>query len=144
AVEENALCTLNLGSRVQAGMAEDPKTINGQTYPLVIGADGVWSALRDHVEDGPQPKFSGNAAWRFTMPANSVASWLSAGDITAFVGSHAHMVVYPLKDTASVNLVAIASGINPGDVWDAKASDEQRRLLVSQFKRWNRRLIDLI
>ena len=144
AVEANPLCALHLGSSVRTGRRHDPRSINGVTYPLVIGADGVWSNLRAQVPKGPTPGFSGNVAWRFTIPRNAVPSWLPAGQVTAFLGPSSHMVAYPLKDMNSVNVVAIASGMSPGEVWDAEASDDQRRMLVAQFHRWDRRVGELL
>lgn len=144
AVTANDLCTLHLDTPVRAQAGRSPLTINGTTYPLVVGADGVWSNLRAHVEKAPVPDFSGNVAWRFTLPGNAVPPWLPTGQVTAFLGPSSHLVAYSLKDRGCVNLVAIASGISPGNVWDAKASDAQRRMLAGQFHRWDRRVSELL
>jgi salicylate hydroxylase len=144
AVEDNALCTLHLGSPIRWNTASSSRTVNGKAYSLVVGADGVWSNFRSQVPDSPVPDFSGNVAWRFTIPRSSAPSWLPPHQVTAFLGPSTHMVAYPLDEMDSVNIVAIASGISPGQVWDAEASEAQRQMLSAQFRRWDRRIVDLL
>ena len=80
-VMARALGTANihLGSKVKrvdqdAGGAsltlEDGTTWEGAA---VIGADGIHSIVRDQLFGKGTPRFSGNVAWRGTMPAEAVA-----------------------------------------------------------------------
>lgn len=44
---------------------------NGQTgrYDLVIGADGVYSQMREQIlPDTPKPEFTGQSVWRYNLP----------------------------------------------------------------------------
>ncbi|TDK38757.1 salicylate hydroxylase [Rhizobium deserti] len=140
AVEQNPLCRLHLGSPVRG----NAYAASGLAYGLVVGADGVWSNMRACIASAPTPHFSGNVAWRFTLPQSAAPSWLSPGQVTAFLGPSTHLVAYPLNDVGSINVVAIASGVSPGETWDAKASQVQRHALLERFHRWDRRIVSVL
>lgn len=141
AVLSQPLCNLKLGSRVSA---TDLSDANYEPYSLVVGADGVWSQMRQCVPQGPEPTFSGNVAWRFDVDASRLPPFLSHDTVSAFLGPAAHLVCYPLRETGGYNIVSIVSGISPGDLWDAKATDAQRRMLLSGLRGWNRNIVDLL
>lgn len=137
AVKQNPLCHLHLGKRMDF---VDKAAITGLTshdHDLVVGADGVWSSARSAVLGSPSATFSGNVAWRFTIPQGQVPDFLKQQSVTAFLGPSAHLVAYPLAETGGFNIVAIAAGTNPGDSWEAQAQGKQHALLLSQFSRWN-------
>ncbi|SMF66931.1 salicylate hydroxylase [Xaviernesmea oryzae] len=144
AVEQDPLCTLHLDTPVREDAQGSLPRITGKTYPLIVGADGVWSSLRASIPHSPKPDFSRNVAWRFTIDQSAAPSWLAANQVTAFLGPSTHVVAYPLKEVGGFNIVAIASGISPGETWDAEASEAQRAMLLSQFHRWDRRIADLL
>ncbi|MGW9230640.1 FAD-dependent monooxygenase [Pseudorhizobium sp. NPDC055634] len=144
AVEADPLCSLHLGSPQRGDIAASITAATGKSYPLVVGADGVWSRVREQVPGAPVARFSGNVAWRFTVPDDDVPDWLPRDQVTAFLGPAAHLVAYPLKDTGGINLVAIASGISSASVWDAKASDSQHRMLMAQLRGWDALLLRML
>ncbi|MFN7025539.1 MAG: FAD-dependent monooxygenase [Pseudorhizobium sp.] len=139
AVEAHPLCKLKLGRPVSTTDA-----IPAEDYRLLVGADGVWSQMRHRVPKGPEPRFSGNVAWRFTISDSKSPHFLSPEAVSAFLGPSAHLVCYPLKEAAAYNLVAIASGISPGKTWDAKATEAQRELLLSRLTRWDQSITSLL
>ncbi|MCJ8518322.1 salicylate hydroxylase [Pseudorhizobium tarimense] len=140
-VQAQPLCTLTLGSQLSAG---DVAERCSQENHLLVGADGVWSETRHRIANGPEPSFSGNVAWRFTIATEEAPSFLSRNAVCAFLGPSAHLVCYPLNDLGGFNIVAIASGISPGETWEAKSSEVQRRMLLSQFRAWDKRILDLL
>jgi salicylate hydroxylase len=133
AVERNPLCSVRLSKPIRGNPRLALRDVTGMDYPLVIGADGIWSNVRACIEDAPQPDFSHNIAWRFTVPLSEAPRWLESDAVTALLGPSTHLVAYPLSESRSFNIVAIASGISPGKTWDAQASDSQRSMLVRQF-----------
>jgi salicylate hydroxylase len=137
AVERNPLCTVRLSTPIRGQARQAIRDLTGVAYPLVIGADGVWSNIRASIEDAPQPDFSRNIAWRFTVPLADAPGWLPPDAVTALLGPSTHLVAYPLSEMGVFNIVAIASGISPGQTWDAQASESQRGMLVRQFSGWN-------
>jgi salicylate hydroxylase len=144
AVEGNPLCTLHLDAPLRDDVHQALAEMTNKDYPLIVGADGVWSNLRAAIPGAPEPDFSGNIAWRFTVARSDVPTWLTTDQVTAFLGPSTHLVAYPLKEMDGFNIVAIASGLTPGETWDAEASDAQRHMLTSQFHRWDRRIADLL
>lgn len=144
AVKRNPLCTVRVGTPIRGTLPQAVRDITGTPYPLVIGADGVWSNARASVPDAPQPDFSRNIAWRFTVPLMDAPGWLPRDCVTAFMGPSTHLVAYPLKEKAAFNIVAIASGISPGATWEAQASENQRGMLIKQFGGWHPEIIALL
>ena len=78
---------------------------------LIVGADGVWSTIRALSGKTGESRFVGLLAWRRTIPVDApVAQSLRAacGDrnVTAFLHPGFHMVAYPVKAGAAINLAA--------------------------------------
>jgi salicylate hydroxylase len=144
AVERHPLCRVHLGTPIRGNLASSLQSATGAAYGLIVGADGVWSNVRASVPQGPDPDFSRNVAWRFTVPATAAPSWLPRDEVTAFLGPSTHLVAYPLREMGSINVVAIASGISPGHTWDATASEHQRQMLIKQFRHWDREVVNLL
>ncbi|MGL4490548.1 MAG: FAD-dependent monooxygenase, partial [Rhizobiaceae bacterium] len=74
----------------------------------LIGADGVWSTIRQ--SDGSNlAKFSGYTALRHTLGRTSLVSdILTKTDcVKAFVAPNAHLVSYPISQGQKINLVYI-------------------------------------
>ncbi len=143
-VRRNPLCRVFLNTPIRGNARTQLAEIGGHAYPLIVGADGVWSNVRGDIAHAPQPEFSGNVAWRFTLSEAAVPSWLPAHQVTAFLGPSTHLVAYPLNEVGGFNIVAIAAGISPGETWDAVANDAQRSMLLSQFRRWDQRIVGLL
>jgi salicylate hydroxylase len=144
AVAASPLCTVHLDHPIRLSEDENFTDVAGKPYALVVGADGVWSNLRPTIPASPKPDFSGSVCWRFTVRRDAAPDWLGANQVTAFLGPSTHMVAYPLREIDGINIVAIASGISPGETWNAEASESQRRMLLGQFRRWDRRVVTLL
>lgn len=144
AVERHPLCTIRLGLPIRGDLPRAVRDITGVSYPLVIGADGVWSNARASIPDAPQPDFSRNIAWRFTIPLDDAPAWLARDCVTAFMGPSTHLVSYPLTEMGVFNIVAIASGISPGATWEAQANESQHGMLIRQFNGWNAEITALL
>jgi len=104
-----------------AGVDTDGAAVRLTTGEVVrslglIGADGVRSALRAALLPGPEPQFTGNVAWRATVPAQSMPDeaqvWMMPGR---------HVVTYPLKHRGLVNIVAVQDR----DAWAAEGWHHQ-------------------
>jgi salicylate hydroxylase len=77
----------------------------------LIGADGLWSAIRDRL--GPiighraTPQFAQRTAYRALVPADAVAEEWRANQVQLWLGQGAHLVHYPVRGGALINIVAI-------------------------------------
>ncbi|MEO5755475.1 MAG: FAD-dependent monooxygenase, partial [Mesorhizobium sp.] len=93
---------------------------------LLVGADGVWSAVRRFGGTASQSRFSGELAWRATIPADSVAgsafAAIGATDcVTTFLHPGFHMVAYPVSSGAAFNLAAFTKGEHIAEGWSGNA-----------------------
>lgn len=72
---------------------------------LVVGADGLHSVVRRALNGGEAPFFTGQVAWRAVIPNPDAAA--RGRDVHVHMGPHRHVVSYPLRDGAALNLVAV-------------------------------------
>ncbi|MCC5970499.1 MAG: FAD-dependent monooxygenase [Pararhodobacter sp.] len=73
-----------------------------RTAALVIGADGLHSQLRTALNGFAAPFFTGQVAWRATIPGDS-----GPPVAQVFMGPGRHLVSYPLRGGQLRNIVAI-------------------------------------
>jgi salicylate hydroxylase len=78
----------------------------------LIGADGLWSGMRRRLGRGTPPRFAGHTAWRGLAAADAVAPDHRRPVVNLWLGRQAHLVHYPVRGGALVNVVAIT-----GDSW---------------------------
>jgi salicylate hydroxylase len=93
---------------------------------LLIGADGVWSALRAPGGGPARSRFSGELAWRATVSADSLAGAAFAPvgatrSVTTFLHPGFHLVAYPVSRGAAFNLVAFTKGEIIAEGWAGHA-----------------------
>ena len=74
---------------------------------LLIGADGIRSKIRELMLGIEAPLFTGQVAWRGTVPASAIKNIQVQPDATVWAGPGQHMVTYYLKGGDLVNFVAV-------------------------------------
>ncbi|PTE07420.1 FAD-dependent monooxygenase [Mesorhizobium helmanticense] len=148
--------SLVTGARV-GSVAASPPRVTATAVPagttieaggfLLIGADGVWSKIRDlsasasngwarngSARNGTSARnassrFSGELAWRATVRADSVAGEAFAAvaatnSVTTFMHPGFHMVAYPVSHGSAFNLVAFTAGEIMAEGWSGRADPE--------------------
>ncbi|WP_424986296.1 FAD-dependent monooxygenase [Microbulbifer sp. S227A] len=75
-----------------------------QNADLVIAADGGRSLLRRGLVGEGAPRFTGQVAWRATIPARHDVSEARA---TLTMGPGRHVVTYPIRAGRELNIVAV-------------------------------------
>ena len=88
-----------------------------ETSDVLIGADGVRSALRTLVGGGPAEP-TGRTAWRATLPADAAPAGLPRDRVTVYLGDRSHIVVYPIRAGREINVVAIIEEDWRGEGWN--------------------------
>lgn len=73
----------------------------------LIGADGLWSRIRDAVVGDGQPRVSGHVAYRAVLKRADVPPELWSDDVVLWGGEKTHLVHYPLRRGELFNLVAV-------------------------------------
>lgn len=77
------------------------------TGDLLIAADGLRSKLRSVLNGSEAPSFTGQAAWRGTIPADRLPDHLVPPSATVWAGPGRHLVTYRLRGGSLVNFVAV-------------------------------------
>jgi 2-polyprenyl-6-methoxyphenol hydroxylase-like FAD-dependent oxidoreductase len=91
----------------------------------LIGADGLWSTIRNQlVNDGP-PRVSGHIAYRAVLPIEDVPPAQRSNSMTLWAGAKTHLVHYPLRGGKLFNLVAVFHSDKYVEGWDSAADSEE-------------------
>jgi salicylate hydroxylase len=85
----------------------------------LIGADGIWSTVRQHLFPEVQPQFSGLIAWRGTLDATQLPREYTARRVQLWMGPDAHLVAYPISGAQQINVVAVVPGTWNRPGWSA-------------------------
>jgi salicylate hydroxylase len=72
---------------------------------VVVGADGVHSRVREALFGPGEPAFTGIVAWRGVVPADRLPPHLLRPVATNWIGPGGHVVHYPLRRGALMNVV---------------------------------------
>lgn len=101
----------------------------------LIAADGLWSESRMRLGFKESPRFAGRTAWRALIPASAVPTEWRQPLIHLWLGRDAHLVHYPVKAGAVINVVAITTDAWNAPGWSAPAN---RSDLLPRFpaERW--------
>lgn len=116
-VEQNGAVTVNL---------VDGRQVQGDA---LIGADGLWSRVRQILLGDLQPRVTGHLAYRAMVRQDSLPATVRSQDVTVWLGPRLHVVQYPVRRGEWLNVVAIVQGQAPGplDDWDQAATAEALR-----------------
>ncbi len=88
----------------------------------LLAADGLWSESRARIGFKDPPRFAGRTAWRALIPAGQVPPELREPLIHLWLGRDAHLVHYPVKAGAMINVVVITTDNWNAPGWSAPAS----------------------
>lgn len=80
------------------------------TGAVAIAADGVWSPLRQQLLGDGLPAFTGHIAYRALVAQADLPLHLRSQDVSVWMGAHAHVVSYPVRGGAYLNVVCLAEG----------------------------------
>ena len=138
ALESGVRVDPGLGSlRDEAGAAD-----------ALVGADGLWSAVRDSLwSDGP-PQSSDHVAYRGLIALPGVdGPWTR--EITAWLGPRLHAVTYPVLGGRALNLVCVVQQVLPADAapvrgWDLPDTRERLEIATSAIRAAGGPLLELL
>lgn len=126
AVEVLSPGCVRLGVRATAvEEAADQVTLRFDKHPpvqaeLVVGADGIKSVVRQHVLGADAPRFTGQVAWRCTVPIARIAPELRTDIVsTIWCGPKNHAVMYYLRGGEVLNFVGCVERPDEEESWTA-------------------------
>ena len=121
---------LNLQSRASAVRASGPGVVltlddgSEAEGDLLVGADGLWSRVREQVfgDGGPSP--TGHLAYRALATQRDLPAALRSQEVTVWLGPRLHAVAYPVRAGELLNVVVIVEGraVGAAHDWDQAAA----------------------
>ncbi|MBB2200987.1 FAD-dependent monooxygenase [Gluconacetobacter tumulisoli] len=108
---------------------------------LIVGADGIQSAVRASLFGTAQARFTGNMCYRAVVPFDTQPLDYVSPDSSFWLGPHAHVVTYYVCGGRAVNIVAVtetASWIE--ESWNVPSSRDE---LLAAFAGWHPNLLRL-
>jgi 3-hydroxybenzoate 6-monooxygenase len=125
----------------------DGESVHGSA---LIGADGLWSKIREVIVGDGKPRVSGHVAYRAVLRREQVPAHLWSDDVTLWGGEKTHLVHYPLRRGELFNLVAVFHSNKYDEGWNtfgdsaeltehfAQACPQVRELLdkIDTWKMW--------
>jgi len=120
------------GDRSAAVRFADGSTLEAD---VVVGADGIHSAVRKSLFGADRPRFTGCICWRGMAPAAAVPRDINIADGTMWMGPHGHVVHYPVRRGELVNIVAhFDSDAWTGESWTHECDVAE---VMTTYAAWN-------
>lgn len=90
----------------------------------LVGADGLWSGVRQQVWADGAPEPTGHLAYRTLIAQQDLPPHLRSGEVAVWLGPQLHVVAYPVHQGEWLNVVAIVHGATAGEqqAWDQSAT----------------------
>ena len=137
---------VSLGSDVQVH-TQTATGMHTWTSPLLIGADGLWSRVREAVwHDGP-PLATGHVAYRALIAMKDLPMAMRSTQVTVWLGPALHVVQYPVHDPVqggeALNVVVIVhNSAQTPQGWDHLATTQELQAATAQVCAPLRALLD--
>jgi salicylate hydroxylase len=144
--------TLKLATRVEdfaahrngvSVLGRQPTGVIDERGIALIGADGIWSSVAVRLKRHRPARFSKRTAWRALVPVDAVPAEFRAPFVHLWLGLDAHLVHYPVKGGALVNIVGIVRDDWNEIGWSAPGEPAEIMRHFARFT-WHDRARDLI
>ena len=131
ACEAEKLIELRTGCAVtgyeQDAASVTAKLLSGEsvTGSVLIGADGLWSRIREQLVGDGRPRVTGHTTYRSVIPTEQMPEDLRWNAATLWAGPKCHIVHYPLSGWKVFNLVVTTHNDAPEPVAGKPVPEEE-------------------
>ena len=109
---------------------------------VLIGADGIKSAVRRQIAGENRPRYTGDSAWRSIVPVERLPAGFLEGKSSIWVGPGKHAVVYFLRGGVLLNFVgAVELEERIEESWTQKRPWEELR---ADFEGWHPDILRIV
>jgi salicylate hydroxylase len=125
-----------VSSFTQSAAAVTLHTVQGLSLQAdaLVGADGLWSRVRQCLLGDEAPRVTGHVAYRAMVHQSALPEHLRSSVVTAWLGPRLHVVQYPVRRGEWLNVVAVVQGRLSGpenQTWDHEATAMELRAALS-------------
>jgi salicylate hydroxylase len=99
----------------------------------LVGADGLWSAVRRLVLHDSPPRLSGKVAWRTTLPADAAPEGIELEETGLWLGRDSHLVHYGVRGGRELNVIAVTTDSWRAEGWSAPGDPAE---ITAAFAAW--------
>ena len=113
AVQQQAATKLRLDSELAGFIQNEQRVLvrprEGASIEgdLLVGADGLWSPVRQWLLNDGMPRVTGHLAYRALVSQAALPQTLRSQHVTVWLGPRLHVVQYPVRRGEWLNVVAI-------------------------------------
>jgi salicylate hydroxylase len=128
ACRASALISLNPGQKLtgfeEVGEQVRVSTADGRTHEAaaLIGADGLWSVVRQAIVGDGAPRRAGHICYRAIVPIEQIPQSHRRNAMVLWVGPRCHLVLWPMRQDRFYNVTAVFHSDRHAEGWDAEGS----------------------
>lgn len=117
---------------------------NGESHTgdVLIGCDGIRSALRQSLFGSEEPRFTGQIAYRGMVPVEGLPATVVEPVSVSWLGEHKHVIQYGVRQRQFINYVAIVAT----DAWTEEGWNRPANVseVVETFAGWHDDILALM
>jgi salicylate hydroxylase len=141
----DCVAALSLGRSAVAKFADGAEV----EADIVVGADGIRSAIRAQLFGADNPRFTEQMCWRATVPMDCVPGRvgpggsveLVRGEYFGWLGPNGHVITYPIGDGSLLNI--FAGHVSESWVEESWSVPSTSAELIEAYRGWNEALLGI-
>jgi salicylate hydroxylase len=119
--ESKCASFIDNGNEVKVELAQG----GNLTGSALVGADGLWSVVRQAIVGDGAPRLAGHICYRAIVPIEQIPARMRSNDMNLWVGPKMHMVLWPMRKGAYSNVTVVFHSDRFEEGWDTYGDPEE-------------------